>query len=90
MKGSFVVETIGSYAVGVLIFVVGFLVGYIYHHPEPLTKEILLEIKALQQDVVRVESQSMENFIKIEYLEHWRDSIVFRPPERETIGNKKQ
>ncbi len=65
---------------GILIFTMGFLIGFVYNSEQP--PNFTTEISALQRDIMRIEAQGMENFIKIDYLEHWRDSIVFRPPPR--------
>ena len=74
---------------GVLLFAAGLLMGFIYTDKEP--PNFAIEISALQKDIMRLEAQGMENFIKINYLEHWRDSVVFRPPERKKkLGNRKQ
>ncbi len=74
---------------GVLIFVMGFLIGFLFNDKDP--PNFTTEISALQRDIMRLEAQGMENFIKIDYLEHWRDSVVFRPPERKKkLENRKQ
>ena len=70
---------------GILIFTMGFLIGYLVNDDVGMKEtsvEIISEIKSLQKDITRVEIQATENFIKIDYLEHWRDSVVFRPPPR--------
>jgi len=66
--------------IGVLIFCVGFFTGYLFNNKVP--PNFSTEIKALQRDIMRIEGQQTENFIKIEYLERWRDEIIFRPPPK--------
>ncbi len=85
-------EWITDIIIGVLCIALGFLVGFTVNKKEPPTKEILLEIKNLQQDLVRVEIRSTENLINIQHLLKWQDSIIFRPPERKKkLGkNRKQ
>lgn len=76
---------------GVLIFIAGFLIGFLFSDDigmkDPIT-ELISEVKMLQKDLVRVEIQTTENFVKINYLEFWRDSILFRPPEKKPKSTK--
>jgi len=67
-----------EFLIGVLIFCVGFFTGSMWNHRDP--PNFATEIKNLQQDIMRIEGHQTENFIKIEYLERWRDEIIFRPP----------
>jgi hypothetical protein len=73
-------EWIINILLGVLIFMLGFSIGFNFNIPRPPIDEILSEIKSLQQDVVRLENRTMETYIHTQHLIVWRDSILFRPP----------
>ena len=83
-------EWITDIILGALLFLIGFSFGYFLGKPEPPTMEIVTEIKLLQKDIVRIETQAIKNLIKIEDLDKWRDSIIFRPPELPITKKKKE
>jgi uncharacterized protein YoxC len=76
-------EWIFDIILGILLFAFGILIGYTLSKPKPPIDEILSEIKSLQQDVVRLDTRTMETYIHTQHLISWRDSIIFRPPEKE-------
>jgi hypothetical protein len=78
-------EILINFTIGLLTLLLGFIIGYNVSRPEPPISEIVSEIKNLQKDVVRLDTQSMENYININNLMRWRDSIIFRPsPKKPT------
>ena len=75
-------EILINFTIGLLTLLLGLMIGYNIKQKEPpnLTSEII----SLQKDVLRLEAGIAENLIKINYLEYWRDSVVYRPEKKPT------
>jgi hypothetical protein len=79
---------------GIALFISGFLFGYLTNDnvgvKEPIdnSKKLSQEIILLQKDVMRIEARTAENLIKINYLEYWRDSVVYRPEKKPTAPKR--
>jgi len=79
---------------GVALIISGFILGYLVSNNqmlrEPLegNKQLAQEIAMLQKDVMRLEASIAENLIRIDYLEYWRDSVVYRPEKKPTVPKR--
>ena len=81
-------EAIPLLLVGLLFGVCGWWVGYNEGKKIPCEDIVLEEISQLQRDILQCKHDNMVNLIRLVYLEDWRASIIFRPPEYMEEGDE--
>jgi hypothetical protein len=73
-------EAIPLLIVGLLFGAIGWWTGYNEGKKLPCEDVVLEEISQLQKDIMQCRHDNMVVLIRLVYLEDWRDSILFRPP----------
>jgi len=74
-------ESIPLLIIGLLFGAMGWWVGYNEGKKIPCADIVLEEIQELQKDVMQCQSANLVMLVRIVYLEEWRASILYRPPE---------
>jgi len=66
----------------------GYQVGHREGKMVPCEDIVLEEITNLQKDIMACQAANLITLIRIVYLEDWRNSILFRPPELTDMDKK--
>lgn len=67
--------------VGLLFGSLGWWVGYNEGKKIPCEDIVLEEISNIQRDIIQCQATNLTMLVRIVYLEDWRNSILFKPPQ---------
>jgi len=85
-------DTLSVLAIGILFAAMGYWVGYNEGLKRPsydlVISQINREIIDIQKDIIRWQETSHILLVRMAFMEKWRHSILYRPPEFEVRNDK--